>query len=510
MFDRLETSAIFALVRGHTLALLAVCLWAGPTLLPSTASAQPFAERLRGHVELGAGGMLPSYQRDDLDFGLTLLGAARLGVQLYGPLEAQLSFAYWAFPSDEGAGQQLTGSLGVRVAPAIGSLGHLFFDVNGGLGRTGDKSRFALDGGAGFLFSIARDSIGIGPFVRYGRLFATDSDNPSDAQYLVAGVAGTFAAPKTEELRRVDVDGDSDGVLDADDICVDVPAGDTPDPERPGCPLDDGDGDGVIDREDVCPNTPQGDHPDPERAGCPATDSDEDEVFDYEDPCPTTPSGEHPDPNRPGCPDADTDADSIYDSADECPEEHAGLHPDPERPGCPQPDRDGDSVPDPTDACPDEPGAPSQNPERNGCPGLVRVEDGQLRITRPVFFATNRDVILRRSRPVLEALADAIAATPNIRRLVIEGHTDDVGEADANLSLSRRRAENVSRWLVERGVAAERLRAVGFGETCPKEEGSSRRARAANRRVEFRIVDPPLSPANACEVPNQDAPEESE
>lgn len=454
--------------------------------------------------------MLPSYQRDELDYGLTLLGAVRAGVQLVGPLEVQVSFAYWLFPSGSGAGQQLTGSLGLRVAPEIGSRGHLFFDLNAGLGRTGDKSRFALDGGTGYLFSVAHNAVGIGPFVRYGRLFATESDNPSDAQYLVVGVAGTFSAPESEELRRVNVDSDSDGVFDADDICVDVPAGDVPDPERPGCPLDDGDGDGVVDRDDVCPSTPQGEHPDPERAGCPATDSDSDEVFDYEDPCPTTPSGEHPDPNRPGCPDPDTDGDSFHDSADECPEQHVGLNPDPERPGCPLPDRDGDSVPDPTDACPDEPGAPSQDPERNGCPGLVRVEDGQLRITRPVFFATNRDVILRRSQGVLEALADAIAATPNIRRLVIEGHTDDVGEAAANLDLSRRRARNVRRWLIEHDVAADRMEFVGFGETCPKEEGTSRSARATNRRVEFRIVDPPLSPPNSCDVPDQSPAEGSE
>jgi outer membrane protein OmpA-like peptidoglycan-associated protein len=194
------------------------------------------------------------------------------------------------------------------------------------------------------------------------------------------------------------------------------------------------------------------------------------------------------------------------DSADQCPREHHGLNPDPERPGCPLPDRDGDSVPDASDACPDEPGAPSQDPARNGCPGLVRVEEGQLRIMRPVYFATNRDVILGRSRPVLEAIADALASMQGIRRISIEGHTDDVADDAYNLELSRRRASNVRTWLVEHGVPAERLEAHGYGETCPVVRETTRAARATNRRVEFRIVDPPLSPPTECELPPE--PEE--
>ena len=474
-------------------------------LSPAPASAQ-FEERLKLHVELGAGSMLPEYQLDDLDYGLALLGAGRIGVEVIEPLSVQVSLAYWLFPSDAGDGEQLTFSGGVRVAPGIAELGRLFVDVNAGLGRTGDKSRFALDAGIGFQLTFAREAVALGPFVRYGHLFATDQDHPSDAQYLVAGLTGSFGVPRSEELRRVDVDTDGDGVLDADDLCVNVPAGDSPDPERPGCPLGDSDSDGVNDRDDLCPTEPQGETPDPERPGCPATDSDADGVFDFEDECPTTPAGDTPDPNRPGCPDADTDVDGVMDSADACPREHQGLNPDPERPGCPLPDRDGDSVPDVSDACPDEPGAPSQDPARNGCPGLVRVEEGQLRIMRPVYFATNRDVILDRSRPVLEAIADALGSMRGIRRISIEGHTDDVAADDYNLDLSRRRANNVMEWLVEHGVAAERLQAQGYGETCPVVRETTRAARATNRRVEFRIVDPPLSPPSECELPDQ--PEE--
>jgi outer membrane protein OmpA-like peptidoglycan-associated protein len=225
-------------------------------------------------------------------------------------------------------------------------------------------------------------------------------------------------------------------------------------------------------------------------------------VLDHLDPCPGTPSGPHPDPARPGCPDADSDADTVYDAIDVCPQQHHGLHPDPDRPGCPLPDRDNDSVPDATDACPDEPGAPSRDPRRNGCPGLVAIEEGMMRIVRPVFFATNRDTILARSRPVLEALTDAVAATPGIRRIVIEGHTDDVGEAEYNRDLSERRAQSVRTWLVEHGIDASRLETRGFGETCPVVPETTARARASNRRVDFRIVDPSMSPPNPCPPPS--------
>jgi outer membrane protein OmpA-like peptidoglycan-associated protein len=479
-------------------------------LLPVATGSAQFAERLRLHVEGGAGGMLPEFQLDDLDYGLALLGAGRVGVELVDPLSIQASFAYWHFPSDAGAGEQLSFSGGLRVAPGIADVGRFFVDANAGLGRTGDKSRFALDIGLGFQFTFAREAVALGPFLRYGHLFATDQDHPSDAQYLVGGIAGAFGVPRSEELRRVDLDTDGDGVLDADDLCVDTPAGDTPDPERPGCPLGDQDADGVNDRDDVCPTVPQGETPDPERPGCPAADSDHDGVFDHVDPCPTTPQGEHPDPNRPGCPDADSDGDGVFDSADACPQVHQGLHPDPERPGCPLSDRDEDSVPDVTDACPDEPGAPSRDPARNGCPGLVLLEEGQLRITRPVYFATNRDTILARSRSVLEAVVDAIAATPGIRRISIEGHTDDVGDDPYNLDLSRRRANNVRQRLIESGIEAERLESHGYGETCPVVNETTRDARAQNRRVVFRIVDPPMSPPNPCPVPNEPAPETEE
>jgi outer membrane protein OmpA-like peptidoglycan-associated protein len=158
------------------------------------------------------------------------------------------------------------------------------------------------------------------------------------------------------------------------------------------------------------------------------------------------------------------------------------------------PDQDEDFVVDADDACPNEPGAPSSIPDRNGCPGLVRVRSGEIEILKPVFFDTNKDTILPRSRPVLNAIAEALIATPEITLLSIEGHTDDVSDDDRNLDLSQRRANNVMRWLTAAGVDAARLRAEGFGESQPLVSETTREARAVNRRVEFRIVSPEAAP----------------
>lgn len=90
------------------------------------------------------------------------------------------------------------------------------------------------------------------------------------------------------------------------------------------------------------------------------------------------------------------------------------------------------------------------------------------------------------SAPVLAALAKAAADCPGVIR--IEGHTDSTGEATSNQRLSEARAASVRAALVERGVAAERLRALGYGDTQPLTNNTSAEGRAKNRRIEFRIA----------------------
>ena len=304
------------------------------------------------------------------------------------------------------------------------------------------------------------------------------------------GLLSVAYAPIRREAPAAPSDRDHDGVLDTDDLCIDVPKGPHPDPARPGCPLPDTDGDGVFDPDDICPTVPQGEHPDPTRLGCPLPDTDGDGVFDPDDRCVDTPQGEHPDPDRRGCPDGDRDRDGVLDHADQCPDVHMGPHPDPARPGCPLADRDHDSVPDVTDHCPDQPGAPSENPLLNGCPGGVVMNGGRINILSPIFFDTDRDVIKRPSFAVLERVADVLRASGFIRRIRIEGHTDDRANHEHNVDLSQRRAAAVMRWLTEHHIEATRMESQGFGPDRPVASNQTREGRARNRRVEFVIIDP--------------------
>ena len=89
---------------------------------------------------------------------------------------------------------------------------------------------------------------------------------------------------------------------------------------------------------------------------------------------------------------------------------------------------------------------------------------------------------------MLDQVADAIV-TNKIKKVLVEGHTDDVGAASTNMRLSQKRADAVRDYLVGKGVSADVLDAIGFGETRPLEKARTRSARAKNRRVEFKIIE---------------------
>ncbi len=481
-------------------ALLPFALATGALLHASAADAQVLS-RFSLRAELGAGVMTPSLQRTALGYdGAHLQATGRLGFDALDWLSLQLSVnnGFFFASNQLSTGRVLAVQFGLRLQPAIGTAGRLWADVNPGYYSTGADRRVGLDAGVGFEFNLTR-AVTLGPVARMHWIPADPAvHQPSDAFYLSFGLSITLRVPR--EAAEVVLDRDHDGVLDPVDLCVDVPQGPVADPARRGCPRPDRDGDGVYDDEDTCADVPQGARPDPARRGCPTPDTDGDGVLDPDDQCVTTPQGEHPDPARRGCPDGDDDNDGVLNSMDQCRTVHQGLSPDPARAGCPLPDRDHDTVSDPDDRCPDQPGMPRPGTDRHGCPGEVILTPGQIRITNPVFFATNEDVILPQSFPVLTAVRDVLRAVPGIRRVSVEGHTDDVGDDASNMDLSNRRAASVMRWLTENGIDAGRLEAHGFGETRPLRPIAGLRGRrlrdaqAINRRVEFRITDPPSPP----------------
>lgn len=286
-------------------------------------------------------------------------------------------------------------------------------------------------------------------------------------------------------------DMDHDGITDPQDVCPGVPAGAHPDSQRLGCPARDRDSDGIFDAEDKCPDEAAGSRPDPIRAGCPATDRDGDGVLDAEDQCPDEAKGERVDPARAGCPLRDRDGDGISDASDQCPDVPMGDKSDPGRTGCPATDRDGDRVFDHEDACPDQPGVPDPDPKKSGCPGGLAIQDGKIKIDEPIYFWAGKPLILKRSYPVLDALAQALRATSVIKKIRVEGHTDSLGKADFNRALSAQRANAVVDYLVKLGVPASRLQAKGYGPDRPIADNGTLEGREKNRRVDFVILDPP-------------------
>jgi outer membrane protein OmpA-like peptidoglycan-associated protein len=120
----------------------------------------------------------------------------------------------------------------------------------------------------------------------------------------------------------------------------------------------------------------------------------------------------------------------------------------------------------------------------------VAIQTNKLEIKEQVFFATGKSVIQTRSFKMLDQVAQVLQQHPEVDKMVIEGHTDDRGNAEANRKLSQARAEAVKGYLVSKGVAPSRLEAKGYGPDRALASNKTEKGRAANRRVEFIIVTP--------------------
>lgn len=118
---------------------------------------------------------------------------------------------------------------------------------------------------------------------------------------------------------------------------------------------------------------------------------------------------------------------------------------------------------------------------------MVHLSGAKIELLDRVYFENNKDVILAQSFTLLENVARVVNSHPELTKIVVEGHTDDVGVGEKNLRLSQKRAEAVVQFLVNHGVDTTRLEAKGFGEQSPIADNNTPEGRAANRRVEFRI-----------------------
>jgi outer membrane protein OmpA-like peptidoglycan-associated protein len=320
----------------------------------------------------------------------------------------------------------------------------------------------------GAHYSIAdwRVGAGIGPGITRG-LGAPD----------VRAVASIEWAPAAAPPRP---DSDRDGVWDGEDACPTIPGVPTNKPATNGCPPD-RDADGIPDGEDACPMVPGVRTGDPKTNGCPP-DRDADGVPDADDACPTVAGVKTSDPKTNGCP-PDRDADGIPDAEDACPTVPGVKTGDPKTNGCP-PDRDADGIPDAEDACPDQPGARDPDPRKNGCPPAF-LQGTQIKIRDPFKFRFNKTELDPAGDPILEAVLAFLKEHTELKKIRIEGHTDNVGGEEFNRKLSEGRAASVRKWLVAHGIDASRLTSQGLGQSHPVDTNATEEGRRNNRRVEF-------------------------
>lgn len=205
-------------------------------------------------------------------------------------------------------------------------------------------------------------------------------------------------------------------------------------------------------------------------------DRDKDGILNEADGCP-----DQPGPEPSGCP--DTDGDGFIDKVDQC-IEVPGVEPD----GCPLKDSDGDKILDVDDDCVFEKETYNGIDDEDGCPDEVPPElivfKGAL---EGIEFDFGKATIRPDSKPVLDNVVEKLKKFPGVR-VAIVGHTDNVGSPEANLELSRRRADAVKQFLVDAGIDASRIETDGKGDTDPVATNETEEGRAKNRRIVFDII----------------------
>lgn len=439
--------------------------------------------------------LAPNYQiplengwnREDFSSGLEFEYLRHLNRFLNISVPIRITKAY--LPSDLNGGSKQDGTMSADLLlhlKLLNKQARVYPHVFGGISAVSEFNQdiyTAIPVGLGLNFLLGPDTY----LSTQASYRISDADNRDHLQ-LGAGLLFLLGATNRDQAPAKPSDRDGDGIADANDLCPDQPGK----LELNGCPDTDGDGiadgsdkcptvagsrelmgcpdrdrDGIADINDECPDEPGT----AATKGCPVRDRDRDGIADTEDACPDV-AGMR---SAKGCP--DRDGDGIADDADKCPDAVGPLSTQ----GCP--DRDGDGVVDADDRCPNNPG-PAAN---LGCPEITKEDRETLTLAlQAVQFETGNAVLKQESYAILDKVVDILNRYSDYR-CQINGHTDSIGEAAANQTLSERRAKACYDYLVSKGISANRLAHAGFGESQPIADNRFMDGRAKNRRVEFNL-----------------------
>ncbi len=182
----------------------------------------------------------------------------------------------------------------------------------------------------------------------------------------------------------------------------------------------------------------------------------------------------------------DRDMDGILDAQDRCPDELEDLDGFQDEDGCPDPDNDGDGIADIQDRCPNKRETFNGYKDKDGCPDkkpLLEKKGAKL-VLKGMNFQSGSAALTEASYATLDEIATGLKDNSEVE-IEIRGYTDDTGSAAVNQKLSERRATSVMQYLINAGIEAARLSAVGYGEKGPISSNKTREGRAQNRRIEF-------------------------
>ena len=222
----------------------------------------------------------------------------------------------------------------------------------------------------------------------------------------------------------------------------------------------------------------------------PDADEDGDGLVDEEDKCPTEAETKNGIDDDDGCPEMDDDKDGILGSADKCPSQMEDMDSFEDEDGCPDLDNDDDKVSDVADKCPGEAENRNGFRDEDGCPDEIpdalKLLEGTV---KAIAFPKGSAQFYFRARPTLNKIALLLKEHPSLR-VEISGHTDNRGSEKINLRISQKRADSTKKYLVSKGVDESRIETIGLGSSKNTNGNATVRQRAANRRIDFKIIVP--------------------